>query len=95
MELTEILEAILLILLIAFFGYKVLSGVRASKKFNREWSNISDSQKEEFLKNKGTLSKWELGSFTKLPKPLACIGNLLALVVILFIVVVAAGIIFQ
>ncbi len=95
MELTEIFEAILLVILIAFFGYKVLSGVRSSKKFNREWSNVQDSEKEAFLKKKGTLSKWELGAFTKLPKPLAFIGNLLALAVILFIVVVATTIISQ
>ena len=95
MELTEFFEAILLVLLIAFFGYKILSGVRSSKKFNREWSNVQDSDKESFLKGKGTLSKWELGSFTKLPKPLSFLGNLLALAVILFIVVVAVAIIWQ
>ena len=89
------LEAILLVLLIAFFGYKVLSGVRSSSKFNREWSNVNNSDKEAFLAKKGTLSKWELGSFSKLPKPFAFIGNLLALVVILFIVVLVVAIISQ
>jgi hypothetical protein len=95
MELTEIFEAALLIFLIAFFGYKILSGIRSSKKFNRDWNNIQDSDKEAFLKNKGNLSKWELGSFTRLPKPLAFIGNMLALGVIFFIVVVAVAIISQ
>ena len=95
MALTEIFEAILLVILIAFFGYKVLSGVRSSKKFNRKWTNVQDSDKEAFLKKKGTLSKWELGSFTKLPKPLALIGNLLALAVILFIALIAIAIISQ
>jgi hypothetical protein len=95
MELTEMFEAALLILLIAFFGYKLLTGVRSSKKFNREWSNVQDSDKEAFLKSKGNLSKWELGSFTKLSKPLTFIGNMLALAVILFIVVVAVAMIFQ
>lgn len=93
MELTEILEATLLVLFIVFFGYKLFSGVRLSKKFNREWSNVQGGDKEAFLKNKGALSKWELGSFTKLPKPLAFIGNFLALAVIFFVVVVAVAII--
>ncbi|MBB1346865.1 hypothetical protein [Pseudoalteromonas sp. SG45-2] len=95
MALPEIFEAIILILFIAFFGYKILAGVRSSKKFNREWNNVQDSDKEAFLKNKGNLSQWELGSFTKLPKPLAFIGNLLALAVILFIVLVVVVILSQ
>ena len=95
MELTELFEAIILILLIAFFGYKILSGVRSSKKFNSEWNKVQDSDKESFLNDKATLSKWELGSFTKLPKPLSFVGNFLALAVILFIVVVAVAIIWQ
>ncbi len=93
MALTEIFEAIILILFIAFFGYKLLSAVRSSRKFNREWSNVQGSDKEAFLKNKGSLSKSELGSFTKLSKPLSFIGNFLALAVILFIVVIAVAII--
>ena len=95
MELTELFEGVLLVLLIAFFGYKILLGVRLSNKFNREWNNIHDSDKRAFLNKKGKLSKLELGSFTKLSKPLAFIGNMLALGVILFIVVVAVAIISQ
>ncbi|MBW8182711.1 hypothetical protein [Shewanella nanhaiensis] len=95
MALTEFFEVILLVILIAIFGYKILSGVRSSKKFNSEWNTVQDSDKESFLKGKGALSKWELGSFTRLPKVLAFVGNLLALAVILFIVVVVVTIIWQ
>jgi len=95
MELTKLFEVILLILVIVFIGYKLLIGVRSSQKFNRELSNLQDSDKEAFIKNKGNLSNWELGSFTKLSKPLAFLGNMLALAVILFIVAMAIAMILQ
>jgi hypothetical protein len=95
MELSKFFEVILLIVVIVFIGYKLLIGVRSSKKFNRELSNIQGSDKEAFIKNKGNLSNWELGSFTNLSKPLSFIGNMLALAVILFIVAMAITMILQ
>jgi len=91
----EIIEAVFYISLIAYFGYKLLSGIRTSRKFNRDWNSLQDSDKQAFLNKKGRLSDWELGSFTKLPMPIAFIGNLVALAVILLFVVVVVAIILK
>jgi len=76
---------IIIIAAIVYFGYK------KSNKFYREFHNVPDEMKQEYLKQKGPLGFWEGGAVTRLPVGIAIIGNFLVVSIIFIMLVFFIG----
>ncbi|MCG7569293.1 hypothetical protein EXT46_08050 [Pseudoalteromonas sp. CO325X] len=78
------------IVIVIFVGFILIKAVRHSRKVNKDFSQLDKPQKDELVELVNSNPKRYFlsgGSFTKLPKPLAVVGNILAICVILFFVV--------
>jgi|GEM_PF-4852887 len=83
--------------IVIIIGFILIRMVRQSRKINQDLTKLDKHQKDKLTELVNTNPKRYFvlgGSFTKLPLALAILGNLLAIIVILFFVVFFLSLIF-
>jgi hypothetical protein len=91
------IESIIECLIVIIIGFVLIRMVRQSRKINKDLSKLNKDQRGELTELVNTNPKRYFvlgGSFTKLPLPLAILGNLLAFAVILLLLVLFVAPIF-